>query len=561
MAGIGQSGFLQALGWAVFNSLWQMALLWILYQLATILFRPLNSSRRSSLAAALLITGFGWFIYTFISILVNSNSGSIVASGFLDVAGDEQLNKWFNNTLPAASLIYLVLLILPVLHFARNYRYVQLIRSQGLSKVDVQWRIFVQKVRARMGINKHVQVWLSDLVGAPVTIGYLKPMILLPLAAVNQLTTQQIEAVLLHELSHIRRFDYLINLLTRIIKTILYFNPFVAGFVKMIESEREKSCDEMVMQFQYDPHGYASALLTLEKANRPSLLVLSAAGRKNDLLTRIEIILGIHKKPVVTFNRLAGFLATLLCIIGLNAILIWSKPQKGNKGVNFSALSSPFYFFTGDENPAPVLVKAEEISPEIINHTSKTENSIAAKKAVTKKTNPVASLLPGFINVSYEPVLTPELKVYQEEQVELALEASKKVLEEAQWKAAEKGLADVFTQKEKAALKQGYLLEVGKFDWKKWEDKLKLAYNQIDWDRINLQLDNAINNIRVDSLQKVYSIAARDLGNLQKELSETELKGIPDTDITVEGITQKKVQVQKLLNKINAVRSKKVIHL
>ncbi len=565
MAGIGESNLLQALGWAVFNSLWQMALLWIVYQLVTGLFKPISSSRKSFLATFLLVSGFGWFVYTFFSILGNDSSETLTGSGFLGVAGDERLNKWFYRTLPVASITYLLLLILPVLHFIKNYRYVQVIRRYGLNKVDVQWRIFVQKVSAQMGINRQVRVWLSDLVNSPVTIGYLKPVILLPLAAINQLTQQQLEAVLLHELSHIRRFDYLINLVTRLIKTLLYFNPFVSTFVKMIEREREKSCDEMVIQFQYDPHGYASALLTLEKANRPALLVLPAAGRKNDLLNRVEIILGIHKKPVITFNRLAGLLASLLCIIGLNAILILSKPGQGNRGVNFSAISSPFYFFTGDESVVPA-GNEENLSPTIVNQTPSAEAKIASntRPAKPKKAAsfiPTSSVPPGYLYVNYEPIISHELKAYQEDQVHQALEASRKVLEDVQWNAAEKGLADVFTRKEKEVIKQGYLKEVEKFDWKKWENKLKVAYDQIDWARVNVQLDNAITNMRVDSLRTVYSLTLKELANLQKDLAETELKGIPDTDITLTGVVKKKVEVQKVLNKINAVRSKKIIHL
>src|SRR5690348_1706213 len=108
--------------------------------------------------------------------------------------------------LPAASVAYFVLFLLPLFYFIRNYRYLQLIRKNGLSKVDVDWRMFVRNVAARMGIRKTVRVWLSDIVTSPVTIGYIKPVILLPIAAINQLSTQQIEAVLLHELAHIRRY-------------------------------------------------------------------------------------------------------------------------------------------------------------------------------------------------------------------------------------------------------------------------------------------------------------------------------------------------------------------
>ena len=130
MTGIGQANFLQALGWAVLNSLWQMALLWVIYQLATGIFKIKRSSSKSSLASILLIAGFAWFIYTFVSIFTgHTTDDAIISSGIVNAAGNENLNNWLHKILPAASVIYLVLLILPLLHFFRNYRYVQIIRK------------------------------------------------------------------------------------------------------------------------------------------------------------------------------------------------------------------------------------------------------------------------------------------------------------------------------------------------------------------------------------------------------------------------------------------------
>ena len=329
MFAIGQSNFLQALGWAVLNSLWQMALLWVVYQLVTAIFRTAKSSQKSTLATTLLFAGFAWFILTFFVILADTSSAHSGYSTFIFVNSNKEVNNWLYTMLPVASVVYLVLLNASFLNFIRNYRYVQVIRRYGLLKADVQWRMFVQKMAAQMGITKPVHIWMSEFVTSPLTIGYLKPVILLPVAAINHLSTQQTEAVLLHELSHIKRFDFLINLITKIIQSVLYFNPFVKAFAKIIEAEREKNCDEMVLQFQYEPHGYASALLTLEKnSNAPSasLAVAASGSKKHQLLTRIESIMGIGKKTVFSFNKLAGVVAALLCFISLNALLLLSKP-------------------------------------------------------------------------------------------------------------------------------------------------------------------------------------------------------------------------------------------
>lgn len=576
MTAIGESNFLHALGWAVLNSLWQMALLWVIYQLITGIIstgawgKPISSLKKSSLAAALVIAGFGWFIYTFISILAGSSSSdTAISANLLSISGNEELNTWLHVTLPVASIIYMVLLIFPILHFGKNYRYVQLIRNSGLSKINVEWRMFVRKVSAQMGIKKPVHIWISELVSSPVTIGYLKPVILVPLAAINHLTTQQLEAVLLHELSHIRRYDYLINLVINFIQTILYFNPFVKAFVKVVEREREKSCDEMVIQFQYDPHGYASALLLLEKANHfPKPLAVAAAGKKNDLLHRIELILGVHKRSFISFNKIAGLFASLLCVIVLNALLILSKPVKGNETISFANLSSPFYFFTGDDAGKATRVSSEINSAAAMNQSKKPTGIETEKNKLQQPVSPaeymyspVTEDAPAIINVNYNPVDVPELKRYEEDQVKQAIEASKKVIEDVQWKEAEKNLADAFTENEKEQLKAEYLKEVSKFDWNQWENKLKLAYDNIDWDKINEQLGKAVTMIRIDSLQKVYTIAANNFEKIQQELILNNLKGIPDSDITLKEVENKKVQLLKLSTNLKDIRAKKIIRL
>ena len=565
----GQANFLQSLGWAVLNSLWQMALLLVIYQVITGITKSAKSSFRSSLASLLLITGFALFIYTFISFYTNHSSDqALLIASFLNTEENQQVTNWLQQTLPIASVFYLVLLIIPVSHFIRNYRYVQVIRQYGLTKMDVQWRIFVNKVVARMGIKKKVHIWISEFVSSPVTIGFLKPVILVPLAAINHLSSQQMEAVLLHELSHIKKYDYLVNLIIKFIQTILYFNPFVKGFVKIVEREREKNCDEMVLQFQYDSHEYATALLTLEKTNHEyKLLAIRATGNKNDLLKRVELIMGVKTKTSFSFNKLAGLLAGLIGIIVLNVLLVINKPTGGKPTGAFATLSSPFNFFIGDFNEATEPVAVKEQPSEITNQNNK---EATEQPDVTPVNNqmPVAVSGPGIINVNlayrqagYEPVEIPELKKYEEAQVKAAMDASKKVLENEEWKTLEKSIADVFTQKEKAELKATYRTEMDKMDWNKWENKLRLAYDKVDWNRVNEQLTKAVNNIRIDSLQKIYTDAICKLDMTKQELSLNNLPGIPDTDITLKTIEETKKQVQKTLNRLKAVRSKKIVHL
>lgn len=558
---------LQTLGWALLNSLWQMALLWVAYQALSLFLHKAKATQRATLASALLLTGFGWFVSTFVVVYFNISAGHTISSPLAAL----MYNDWLPQSLPWISGIYLLLLIIPVLRFIRNYRYVQVIRTYGLSKIQVDWRMYIQQHSELMGIRKKVKIWVSDFVASPVTVGFLKPMILVPAAAINHLTPQQLEAVLLHELAHIRRYDYLLNLLVNIIKTILYFNPFVKALVKVLEREREKSCDELVLQFRYNPFQYATALLTLEQTVRqPEALIMQAGGKKGDLLHRIENIMGVQQKPGVSPHKIFSLLSVIICILSLNLVLLIPGSSTGKKALTaYSSYVSPLDLaaYNGDEYSNDGLILSEQPLATISNFKS-------APAAMTSPMEPAAPETPapventdnGIVSMAYrlaglQEVQSPELKKYQEAQVQKAMAESRRVLENIQWKEVEKSIADAFSEKEKKEIKTVYEKELSKFNWDKWENNLKQAYAQIDWDNVNIQLNSALNQIRIDSLQRVYNDVAVRLNEVQKELIANKVKAIPDTDITLRTVEDKKEKVQESLRKLRAIRSKKIVSL
>lgn len=570
-----QANFLQSLGWAVLNSLWQMAALWVLYQLVTTLFRNLSPAIKSRLASTLLMSGFAWFVLTFLTAFSYSHTPAgnpVIHSVLAGAGGDIPPNHWLPTVLPWASGVYLLLLLIPLTRFARNIRYVGIIRKHGLTKMQVDWRLFVKRVAGQMGIRQHVKIWVSEFVSSPVTIGFLKPVILVPLAVINQLTPQQLEAVLLHELAHIRRNDYLVNLVISFIRTILYFNPFVKAFVSIVEREREKSCDEMVLQFQYDSYEYATALLALEKNSRVQHpLALAAGGKRNDLLHRVENIMGVKRKTVFSMKRMSGWIAGLCCIIALNALLLITKNNKQTPSSSYTYLSSPFVSLTGLEAETPLPGQAiplpaaepgkELAATPVINHIREKSDTIQSLAIAAPSETEITETENPYKYISYREAAEAELKAYQEEQVQRTMEASRKVLESTQWKMLEKSIADAFTEQEKELLKNSYHQQVSRFDWKKWENNLRRAYTRVDWEKVNLQLDNAIREITIDSLHKVYSDIVITLSDAKKEVAQLGVRGIPDTDITLKEVEKARQEAQKSLNTIRVLRAKKTVHL
>jgi len=551
-----QVNFLQSLGWSLINSLWQMALLWVVYQFITVFFHKIRPAHKTSLATFLTFSGFAWFVYTLITSLV-SQTNSITSFYNTGMISDTGWKYFAGKILPYASIAYLVILIAPVWQFIRNYRFVQMIRNTGIKKMDVAWRMYVKRTSVAMGIARDVKIWLSEWVTSPVTIGYLKPIILIPVAAINNLTPHQLEAVILHELSHIYRYDYFLNLILSFIKTVLYFNPFVKLLVKSIEKEREHSCDEMVLQFQYKPGEYASALLRLEQ-NKHRQMVMAAAGKNHDLLNRIESILGMRNKG---WNPVRQVSIAFLTMLGITLLHFFVSVNEQEPKQSFYTLSnelSPYYFLTGKKvSSNKFIAKASET--KIAQKKRLTTNLV---EDIFKEENPIAneSVAPQFIN--YTTQVIPELAPDEEVKVKEAVDATKKILKESEWKAMEKNYADAFSSAEKTQLKSEYNSEVAdNVNWNKLEEQLRLSYSQINWEDVHQKINTSLVQIKLDSIQQQINFNLKTLINVEKALKANNITAIPDSDITLQLVQENQQKAKDQLTKIKAVRVKKIVRL
>ncbi|HEX4875114.1 MAG TPA: M56 family metallopeptidase [Chitinophagaceae bacterium] len=552
-----QTNFFQSLGIALLNSLWQFALLWVFYQLVTMLFGQIKARTRSSLATSLLIIGFGWFLFTFFEALLSNkpiteySTSTIITGEPLATLTSGNITRLY----PIAGFLYFFLLSIPLQQFIKNYRYAQALRQYGLSKINIDIRLFVEKKALQMGITRTVRIWISEFVSSPATIGFLKPIILVPLAAINHLSPSQIESLLLHELAHIKRNDYLQNLFVNIIKTILYFNPFAKAFSSIIEKEREISCDELVLQFDYNSKEYAAALLMLEQQQQQTF-ALAASGKTADLIYRVETILGLQQKKYFTTKKIVGITGGLVILMALSFIQESISGVTTGLGLNTSSpLSNSTFVVSGSQT------ETEKNNTAFIKPSSQSTSFTSSNLSGHNDLNYNKKSASSFLTVSFEEDNVPELKKYQEAQVKNAIEASRKILEKAEWEKVEKNIAEVLSEKEKEKLKDTYLKELNKFNWKQLENNLKIAYNKIDWEGINNQLNAAVTQIKTDSLRRVYNEAAIKLNQVQQQLLESNLKGIPDSDISLDLLNEKKQMVQRALEELKGSRQKKTVSL
>lgn len=225
---------------------------------------------------------------------------------------DSLLNR-FAGTLVAAWLLGVTLCSLRLLS---SLRAVALLRQSAVSVVDQQLLATFARLTERLKMNPRLRLMQSAKVAVPTVLGWIRPIVLFPLAFTSGLSLDQIEAVLAHELAHIQRQDYLVNLIQSVVETVLFYHPAVWWISNIIRSEREHCCDDIALSLIADPGRYAKALFELARlATTPHELSMSAAG--GSLKSRIARILN-GSTPARTGSGLAvAVIVGVLVIAGL----------------------------------------------------------------------------------------------------------------------------------------------------------------------------------------------------------------------------------------------------
>ncbi len=177
-------------------------------------------------------------------------------------------------------------------------------------------REMLARLSERMGVRRAVRLMQSAMVQAPTVIGWLRPVVLIPVGCLTGLSAAQVEAILAHELAHIRRHDYLVSVIQSVVEALLFYHPAVWWVSKQMRRERESCCDDVAVKLSGDRIAYARALSWLEehRAAAPEL-VLGANG--GVLTMRIKRLLGYGESPVVS----RGVAMTLLA--GVVAGAVW----------------------------------------------------------------------------------------------------------------------------------------------------------------------------------------------------------------------------------------------
>lgn len=231
------------------------------------------------------------------------------------------LRDLLNPALPWLVALWVVGVVALSVRLAHGWIVARRLRTDGARTTSPSLQQVLTRLAARMRVTRPVQLLESLLVEVPAVIGWLRPVILVPASALTGLTPQQLEVLLAHELAHVRRYDYVVNVVQCVIETLLFYHPAVWWVSRRVRDEREHCCDDLVVQLCGDRHLYASALVDMERLRpRTPRLALAATGRGGSLLNRVtRLIRPAHARTELLPRWAAGVAGVLAVTVTLLA--------------------------------------------------------------------------------------------------------------------------------------------------------------------------------------------------------------------------------------------------
>ena len=347
----------EGLGWTLFHFLWEGTVIAMALAAVLVLCRPSSPRLRYAMAClTMLLMPVAFAVTLLVSIpsestgvLVSPPSGPVpeirILPGPVPVAWTGPLWKRVGDRLPWIVPLWMAGVLIVYARTLSGWMAAQQLRRSGARPAPAFWQERLGMLAGRLHVSRTVVLLKSWLVDAPVVIGFLRPAILLPVSALTGLPPTQLEAILTHELAHIRRHDYVVNLVQTLVEGLLFYHPAVWWVSTLVRTERENCCDDAAVAVCGDAHGYAAALAALEQKRWPAgEPALAATGGK--LMQRIRRLLKQSDGPRPAVAPLLA--ATLLLVLVGVALAAWQPQQAPALPKPPAPFAVPAYLKVGD---------------------------------------------------------------------------------------------------------------------------------------------------------------------------------------------------------------------
>ncbi len=274
-----QHFWVQRLGWALLHFLWQGTAIAIAFAiLRRLLVRSLSTQRRYVLACLALAAMTVAPALTFLVVPVSAPPAQ-------NTLWSVSASEW-QRLLPGVVALWLLGVLVFSLRLLGGWRFTARLRSTA-HPAPPEWQHTVERIAACVGAGQRVRLLISSMVDVPTVIGWLRPVILVPVEFFTGLPVEHIHALLAHEIAHIRRLDYLASMLQSIAEAVLFYHPAVWWISEQMRAERELCCDDIAVAVGGDVLTYARALAELE-SRQPPRLKPALAANGGSLVNRIR---------------------------------------------------------------------------------------------------------------------------------------------------------------------------------------------------------------------------------------------------------------------------------
>jgi uncharacterized protein (TIGR03435 family) len=199
----------------------------------------------------------------------------------------------------------------------------QRFRHRMVRAASLEWQRRLDRLKACISVTRPVSLLVSGLIEAPGSIGWFEPIVLVPAGALAGLPCAQMEALLLHELAHIRRHDYLVHILQRVVETVLFYHPGVWWVSSHMRTERELCCDDIAVSVTGDAVVYARALAEFDSARFIQPAIVAANG--GSVARRIARLLGQSSTSGLATSGTATVQALMLLLLGVGAWAVFGQ--------------------------------------------------------------------------------------------------------------------------------------------------------------------------------------------------------------------------------------------
>ncbi|WP_413667040.1 M56 family metallopeptidase [Mucilaginibacter sp. Mucisp86] len=339
------NSLIQAFSWMLIHSLWQGMLLAVISAVVMVLTKKASAAVRYNLVLVQFLLFVGACLATFIwewnkqpqqGMAQFSNAIGSKASALLGLNANgirafaNTCIGYFTANAPMVVLLWFVFFLFRSVRMMRGLMFIHTAKHRQVSEPVGYWKSRVELLCEKLQLKQVVKLLESGYVKMPMVIGHLKPVILIPAGLLAGLPPEQVEAVLLHELAHIRRHDYMVNFLQTIAETVFFFNPGLLWISALLRDERENCCDDIALAQTKNKREFIDALISFKEYSLYGTnYAVAFPGKKNQLLQRVSRILG-NKNKTVTSGERAFLIAGIIVLSAIIATAAIAQIRKVN---------------------------------------------------------------------------------------------------------------------------------------------------------------------------------------------------------------------------------------